>query len=82
VLALVFVPLSVAGLLRWRHRPGLVPVVTLLVVTIGVAWVMTTLTLSIHRYLAPAAGLLLIPVVDLVAARFSRSRRRCPRPAR
>jgi hypothetical protein len=73
LLALLFVPLSVVGLVRWRRRPDLGPVVTLLVVTIGVAWLMTTLTLSIHRYLAPAAGLLLIPVVDLLAERLSRS---------
>ena len=73
LLALLFVPASAAGLWRWRRRPDLLPVVALFVVTVGVAWLLTTLTLSIHRYLAPAAGLLLIPVVDLVADRVSRT---------
>lgn len=73
VLAVALLPPATIGLVRWRRDPELRPVATLVVTTIGVAWLLAILTASIHRHLAPAAGLLLIPAVDVVAGWLSRS---------
>jgi len=81
-LALVLLPTATAGLLSWRRDEDKLQMALFLTLAVAATWGLTIATLSIHRYLAPVAGLLLLPAATAVAGIVNRMRpTRTRRPA-